>query len=144
MRRAVEVLLAAPGDLPLVVFVGHRSRTMYEDHDTVHVVLEILRENRMFRPVHGGKPPFDMYLHEICDPLGIMDLMVGPGEPEEWSARFDPFERELDILDGACLVVAFHPENGDVDDADPRIVGFARELGIPVIGVSRRGRTTWT
>lgn len=140
MEEALRVLDAAPG-LPLVAVVGCPPRSCYEDHDMIFNVLEILRARRMFRPVHGGKAPFDLYTTQVCERMGLLDCMIGP---EDTRARFDPYVVPLDILDGACLLVAFPPPGRRVEEANPQIVGFAKELGIPVLGVDREGKTTWT
>jgi hypothetical protein len=138
MGEALAFLQKAP-TVPHVAIVGHMSRTRYVDQDMLAVVLEILRDARLFRPVHGGKPPFDMYVEEACLRLGLLDVMAGH---EDRSRRYEP--RPLSMLNGCCMLVAFPPEGEKLENADPAIVDYARRLGLPILGVSRQGETTWT
>lgn len=139
MDEALQVLESAEG-LPLVAIVGCPPRSCYEDHDMLFHVLEILRARRMFRPVHGGKAPFDLYTAMVCERIGLVDCMLGPEDPRD---RYDPYVVPLDILDGACLLVVFPPPGKRTEEANPQIVGFAKELGIPMLSVDREGKTTW-
>lgn len=139
MKEALEIL--ADADTPLVAVVGHRTRTRYVDHDMLYEVLSILRQVRVFRPVHAGHLPFDLYLEQVCERMGLMDVLLGPEDRKE---RLQPYERTPAILDQACLVLNFPPEGGDPDDSDPDIIGLALKLKVPVLSVDREGNTTLT
>ncbi len=145
MEEALEILRADPWEVPSVAVAGSMSRTHFADHDVVHAVLEILRDTRLFRPVHAGKFPFDMYVEEICACMGLMDVMIGP---EEREARLGDYERPVEILDGACLLVVF-PREKESKTHKPgqeleRIINHATNFGVPILSVTREGRTQIT
>lgn len=140
MRKALEILRDCPERVPLVGFTGSRARTMYEDHRMMLLILEMLREQRFFHPLHGGKPPFDMYLAEMCGLLGLVDCFIGDGEAADYSTRLDPYLVPLDLLDHICMLVSFPREKGT--ELDP-LVEAARDMGLPVVMVKRSGKTEY-
>lgn len=142
MDTALQVLRECSEDTPLVGIIGSRTRTTYDDQDFVLMVLEMLREVRLFRPVHSGKPPFDMHLAQLCGVLGLADVFMGDGDPDDYSSRLDPYMISADMLDHICLLVVFPREREAVEDTDP-LVAIASELGIPVVALRRSGDTEY-
>ncbi len=142
MQTALDILRQCPDEAPLVGFTGSRARTTYDDRHMMLLILEMLRETRFFHPVHGGKPPFDMYLAEACGLLGLVDLFFGDGEPLDYSVRLDPYTVPHDLLDHICLLVAFPRESTKVEEIDP-LVEAAPAVGVPVVLIERSGRTSY-
>lgn len=140
MRKALEILRECPERVPFVGFTGSRARTTYDDHCMMLLILEMLLEQRPFHPLHGGKPPFDMYLVEMCGLLGLVDYFIGDGDLANYSARLDPYLVPLDLLDHICLLVSFPREKGT--ELDP-LVEAARDMGLPVVMVERSGKTVY-
>jgi hypothetical protein len=135
--KAILTLLTAPTP-PRVAVVGHISRTWYADHDDLCAVLEILREHRLYQPVHGGRPPFDLYVEKVCARIGLMDIKVAWGDGR---SEFAP--RRAGLVDGCCMLVAFPPEGGSLEEAEPGVVNEALAQGLPVLRVNRGGGTAW-
>lgn len=136
MKPALIVLRSEPGT-PLVAFVGHKQRTRYSDQDILAAVLQILREERLFRPVHGRKPAFDTYVQELSEDLGLSPLPFGP---EDLNQRLGDYERPAEMLDNCCMLIEFPNAEGV---SDPRIVALAEGRGLPIVTIDAEGDATF-
>ncbi len=153
MERAATHLRNADG-IPRVVFVGCVGRTQYSDIDLMETVMEILRSVAMYQPVRGGHFGFDLCVEECCKMVGLVPITVTEaGSGEQLSGLY---QRPLEVLDSAALVVAFPPEPKPAEpgekkkaaqprlsvvEADPAVVETAFSYSIPVLAVRRDGET---
>lgn len=110
-----------------------------------------LFEARAYTAVHGGKFPFDMYVAEHADSLGIPHIMIGP---ESLATRLSGrYERDMDLALDAALVVAFPAEEAPADNghakqyppesADLDVIRGARNNCVPVLALYRGGGALW-
>lgn len=155
MQLARQCVSKAPTGTPLVAFVGPVCRTHRVDIDWIYLVMEILKEARVYRPVRGGMFGFDHWIGVCGEHVGLRGVMAGP---EDRDTQLDEnYRRPLDLLEGVCLVVAFPredpphlegvkakaPRDYPVDTADTEVVGLARALELPLLVVRRSGKTEW-
>lgn len=159
MKEALQYLRGLRGHLyqvPLIAFVGHICRTWYADENTTCAVMEILRSERMFQPVHTKPTGFDLMVSKIAGYLGLVGFEVAPaGQDKEGRTIRDP-----GMLDGVAFVVAFPVEKPPKTDefgkpvksavekldwrtADPELAKTIEAMGIPVLVVYRTGETQW-
>jgi len=147
MKEAIQYLRERK-DTPLVVFVGPACRTWYADETSVCAVMEILREARMYRPVHTDPRGFDLMISNISHYLGLVGYRV---EPEARDSEGRSI-RDHSMLDGAAMVVAFPVEKHSVSEkpkrhdwrtADPALASTIEAMGLPVLAVYRDGSTQW-
>lgn len=122
-------------------------------------VMECLADVRPYRVVLGGRYGFDFH---IAWAGALLGLEVYTHAPWDDAACLKPgYRRPLEMVDDACLLVAFPPVVGvtkkraampedestpppvlywtpsPIAEADPAVVCYARSIGIPVLGVGR-------
>ena len=118
--------------------------------------MEILREERLFRPVHTDPMGFDLVVRNIAGYLGLVGFEVPPaGRDDVGRSIRDPV-----MLDGVAMVVAFPVEKAPElnefgrrvkaankheswETADPALAPFIEQMGVPVLAVYRDGGTLW-
>lgn len=120
-------------DTPRVVIVGSRCRSHYDDYRLLHDVLDVLEEPGPIVLVHSGVSGFEYAVAHVLENRHTASDTFMPAE----SGYSVP--READILDGADLLLCFHPVGEKVPGADPYIVELAVALGILVLGISKGG-----
>jgi hypothetical protein len=160
MQEALQYLRGLRGPLhdpPLIAFVGHICRTWFVDEHVICAVMEILRQERLYRPVHIDPRGFDRTIKTIADLIGLVSVEVAPGGHDKVGRSV----RDPEMLDGVAMVVAFPVEKaGERDEfghpvktaneqrpswktADPELAPIIEQMGLPVLAVYRDGGTTW-
>lgn len=159
MDEALQYLRGLRGpmyEVPLIAFVGHICRTWYIDETGIGAVMEILREERMFRPVHIDPRGFDLVVKNIAGYLGLVGFEFPPAGHDDAGRSI----RDPGMLDGVAMVVAFPIEKAwELDEfgrkvksankheswetADPALAPFITQMGVPVLAVHRDGGTIW-
>jgi hypothetical protein len=153
-ENAAKHLLELPeGDAPLIAFVGPSCRTWYVDLNRLRALIGDLHCLRPFEVVHGGKFPFDMYVEQFCEEMGIAWYLNGPADRKVRLTK--DYSRDPDLAAGLSLLVAFPWEDGakegkpkadgrhPPESADLDVVRGAAVHGVPVLAVYRDGRAVW-
>lgn len=137
-----------PLDTPRVAFVGGVSRTWYEDQFVIIDVMEILRETGPYIAVTGGGIPFDDYVEEYADRMGLVfrryavdDRSKRLGKKVKKLDEWTFYDRPLEMLEGLSAMVVFPPENNVKNNRVDPIVYAAVDLGIPTTAVNRKGQS---
>jgi hypothetical protein len=156
MEQALQYLRGLRGT-PLIAFIGLPCRTWYADEHVICAVMEILRQERMFQPVHTDPRGFDFTIKTIADRLGLVSVETNPGGRDEEGRSI----RDPEMLDGVEMVVAFPEEKPGARDelgrpvkapnekrqswktADPALAEIIVKMGLPVLAVYRDGETIW-
>ena len=130
------------------------NRTWYVDIDWMYIIMEMLREARMYRPVRGGLYGFDLSVGRCAQHIGLAD--VAACTQDDAVHLSGEYQRPVEMLDGVRLVVAFPREEAEteskgknkkphpVESADPEVIAVARAMHIPVLVVRRSGKTEWS
>lgn len=122
------------------MFLGTMCRTRYADHGTLAMIISLLHQ---FQPelvvIHGAKAPFDMFVQNTCDRLGVE--AVSPVEDPIWAEQHG-FDRDPIIVqqpDTAALIV-YLPHVGKPEEMeDVHIVHEAMEQGLRIFLVHQGG-----
>lgn len=155
MREAISYLRSLQA-CPLIVFVGHISRTAYADENTVLSAMEILREATPYWAAHGTPCGFDLVVKKIADYIGLNRFEVAHTS----RAKDGSILRDVGLLDGADMLVAFPQEKYPEQDAQCRVIKqpktrsnwrtadveittMAESMGVPVLVVYRDASTLW-
>jgi len=128
----------------VIVVVGSVSCTAWVDYLMIHDTLSILLGTAPTATfMHGATEGFDHALRLTCEWSGFRLLLEEPELVNRVQVRSPT------MLDGAALLVAYPRdmfEKGSVhtvDSADFRVIAFAWQIGVPILGVHRDGNTTW-
>lgn len=131
-------LAAAYGAIGAVAIVGCPARTWFVDQDHIVTVLEALEflAGRPMAVCHAQQLPFDEHVERAAQKLEL-EIFRCWAPPKREDRICSKYERPVEMLERASLLIAFPREDSDVTSADSAVVLTALEEGLPVLCVRR-------